>query len=115
MRGGLSMIDRMRQVGLVTLLAAGLLVTNTPAIGVVPAGAGSCLSEAGPVGETFEDCSGGQVFNLVPPGQAALHPSLLQRGVCPRARPPRRGGRPAARAVHRDWTSMPRYRTASSL
>src|SRR5947208_14052877 len=73
MRGGLSMIDRMRRVGLVTLLAAGLLVTNAPAIGVVPAGAGSCLSEAGPVGETFDDCSGGQVFNLVPPGQAGTY------------------------------------------
>src|SRR5438445_3728105 len=73
MRGGLSMIDSMRRVGLVTLLAAGLLVTNAPAIGVVPAGAGSCVSEAGPVGAAFEDCSGGQVFNLVPPGQAGTY------------------------------------------
>src|SRR5438876_6724323 len=34
--------------------------------------------------------------------RAALPPPLFQRGVCARARPPRRGGRSAARAVHGD-------------
>src|SRR5207249_631766 len=62
------MIDRRERTGLVTVLAAGLLVVNTPAVG-----AGSCVSEAGPVGAAFEDCSGGQVFNLVPPCQAGTY------------------------------------------
>src|SRR5437016_14641415 len=60
LEGAFSVIDRTRRAGLVTLLAAGLLVTNTPGVGVVDAGAGSCVSEAGPVGQAFVDCGAGQ-------------------------------------------------------
>jgi len=45
------------------LLAAGLLA---PAHRSALAG---CLVEAPPVGAPFVDCSGGQVFNIVPPGE----------------------------------------------
>src|SRR5262245_65656066 len=48
----------------------GLLATGSPAVGDASA---ACLSEAGPVGAPFLDCSGGQVFNLVPPGQAGTY------------------------------------------
>src|SRR5213593_1869243 len=49
------------------LLAAGLLA---PAHRSALAG---CLVEAPPVGAPFVDCSGGQVFNIVPPGQAGTY------------------------------------------
>ncbi len=72
-RGGSFIIDRTRRLGLVASLTASLLVTTVPAVGVVGSGAASCLSKAGPVGDTFLDCSGSQVFNLVPPGQAGTY------------------------------------------
>lgn len=35
-----------------------------------------CVTETGPVGASFVDCSGGQVFNIVPPGSTGTY-SLL--------------------------------------
>ena len=32
-----------------------------------------CLTESGPVGASFVDCSGGQVFNIVPPGATGTY------------------------------------------
>src|SRR5437764_7626435 len=61
------MIDRRERMGLVTMLAVGLLAVDPPMI------AATCVMTQGPVGETFDDCSGGQVFNIVPPGQAGTY------------------------------------------
>ena len=33
----------------------------------------SCVTKQGPVGEAFPDCSGGQVFNVVPPGATGTY------------------------------------------
>src|SRR5439155_823063 len=55
------------RVGPVTLLAVGVLVVAMPARSL------ACVVEQGPVGAAFEDCSGGQVFNIVPPGQAGTY------------------------------------------
>ena len=70
-QGAWPVINRTGRVGVVTLLAAGLLVANTPA--VVDAAGGSCVVKVGPVGAAFVDCGGGQVFNIVPPGQAGTY------------------------------------------
>ena len=46
-QGAWPAINRPGRVGVVTLLAAGLLVANTPAVG------GSCVVKVGPVGAAF--------------------------------------------------------------
>src|SRR2546428_1922190 len=65
-----AMIDRRERIGLVTVLAAGLLAVDPPVGGSI---AGACVIKEAPVGEAFVDCSGGQVFNIVPPGQAGTY------------------------------------------
>src|SRR5437667_12629014 len=57
------MIDRRERMGLVTMLAVGLLAVETPMI------AATCVMTQGPVGETIDACGGGQAVDIVPPGQ----------------------------------------------
>jgi acyl-homoserine lactone acylase PvdQ len=58
-----------------TLLAGitglSLLVPVSPPGAVIAAG--GCVQRTGPVGASFADCSGGQAFNIVPPGSAGLY------------------------------------------
>jgi acyl-homoserine lactone acylase PvdQ len=44
-----------------------------PALGAEAAPASPCVTKQGPVGEPFPDCSGGQVFNILPPGQTGTY------------------------------------------
>src|SRR5258708_10950824 len=44
-----------------------------PALGAEVAPASPCVTEQGPVGEPFPDCGGGQVFNIVPPGETGTY------------------------------------------
>jgi acyl-homoserine lactone acylase PvdQ len=44
------------------------------ALGAQPAlGDNGCVTKQGPVGNPFVDCSGGQIFNIVPPGQTGTY------------------------------------------
>jgi acyl-homoserine lactone acylase PvdQ len=55
---------------MVAALNLSLLALGSPAAGAATAPVTTgCLQKAGPVGDPFTDCSGGQVFNIVPPGQ----------------------------------------------
>jgi acyl-homoserine lactone acylase PvdQ len=36
-------------------------------------GSNQCVTKQGPVGNPFVDCSGGQIFNIVPPGQTGTY------------------------------------------
>jgi acyl-homoserine lactone acylase PvdQ len=59
---------------LVVLLAATLMVLNMPAARADQGTPTSrCLVKQGPVGNAFVDCSGGQVFNIVPPGETGTY------------------------------------------
>src|SRR6266851_9437861 len=53
-----------------------LLVAPILLVALIPltsrASAGQCVEKAGPVGAPFVDCSGGGVFNIVPPGNNGL-------------------------------------------
>ena len=71
-RGGI------RQTGAVSLVAACLLAVNalaaSPALGDGSSTTTSqCVTKQGPVGSPFVDCGGGQVFNIVPPGQTGTY------------------------------------------
>jgi acyl-homoserine lactone acylase PvdQ len=53
-------------------LATALALLLSPAF-APPAGASSgCLTLTGPAGAPYQDCGGGQVYNILPPGEAGL-------------------------------------------
>ena len=69
--------DRIRRAGLVSVLAACFLGLNVlaaqPALADQGSPTGQCVTKQGPVGNPFVDCSGGQLFNIVPPGQTGTY------------------------------------------
>jgi acyl-homoserine lactone acylase PvdQ len=62
---------------MVPLLAVCLLAVNGlaahPALGDSASTTSQCVTKQGPVGNPFVDCSGGQVFNIVPPGETGTY------------------------------------------
>ena len=56
----------------VSLLAAPLLLTALIPFSAPARAARVCVQKAGPVGAPFVDCTGGTVFNIVPPGNNGL-------------------------------------------
>src|ERR1700682_1153869 len=68
-------VDRFRGAGLSVL--AGCLLAATggvqPALGDEGSTTGHCLTQQGPVGSPFVDCSAGQLFNIVPPGETGTY------------------------------------------
>jgi acyl-homoserine lactone acylase PvdQ len=52
------------------LLAVG---SWSPQLALGAEASGPCTTKQGPVGDPFVDCSGGQVFNIVPPGQTGTY------------------------------------------
>jgi len=69
-RGG----EGVRRAGLVSVLAMCLLLVNALAAQTALGSTqGHCVTKQGPVGNPFVDCSGGQLFNIVPPGQAGTY------------------------------------------
>jgi acyl-homoserine lactone acylase PvdQ len=55
--------------GMVGALIVSLLALYSPSATLVSAAPPGCVQKQGPVGAAFIDCTGGQVFNIVPPGQ----------------------------------------------
>jgi acyl-homoserine lactone acylase PvdQ len=78
---------------LVVLLATTLMLLNMPAARADQGTPTSrCLVKQGPVGNAFVDCSGGQVFNIVPPGETGTYDSSdFARAQAGLALPPHTG------------------------
>ena len=59
---------------MVAALTVSLVALGSPAAGAVTTAAtAGCVQKQDPFGATFVDCAGGQVFNIVPPGQAGTY------------------------------------------
>jgi acyl-homoserine lactone acylase PvdQ len=68
-------MSRRAPIVLAPLLLLALIPISSRAAG------GQCVTKAGPVGAPFVDCSGGNVFNIIPPGNNGLVnlPDFLQQ------------------------------------
>jgi hypothetical protein len=70
---------RIRWAGQLSTLVLCLLAVGWSgaqlALGAEVAPSSPCVTKQGPVGDPFLDCSGGQVFNIVPPGQTGTYSS----------------------------------------
>src|SRR6202043_2147648 len=80
-RRGVSVIlgggDGLRRSGLASVVAVCLLAVGAlaaqPALGDQGSSSGGCVTKQGPVGSPFVDCSAGQLFNIVPPGETGTY------------------------------------------
>jgi acyl-homoserine lactone acylase PvdQ len=69
-------VNRFRGAGFVSIIAGCILTITVgaqPALGDEGSRTGGCLTKQGPVGSPFVDCSAGQLFNIVPPGETGTY------------------------------------------